>query len=244
MGDKQKTYRRVLLKLSGEVFGGEKGIGVDPDVVSDVADQIADVVKSGVEIAIVVGGGNYFRGAELQQRGMERARADYMGMLGTIINSLALQSALENEGVQCRVLSSIHVEQVAENYIRRRAFRHLEKGRVVIFAGGTGSPDLSTDTTTSLRAMEIHADTILMAKNGVSGVYDSDPKVNANAKLIKHLTFDEMLNKKLTVMDLTAVSLIKDSAIVIRVFDMKDTKNLLQVIKEQSIGTTIQKGDK
>jgi uridylate kinase len=167
-----------------------------------------------------------------------------MGMLGTIINSLALQSALENEGVQCRVLSSIHVEQVAENYIRRRAIRHLEKGRVVIFAGGTGSPYFSTDTTASLRAMEIHADTIFMAKNGVSGVYDSDPKVNANAKLIKHLTFDEMLNKKLAVMDLTAVSLIKDSPIVIRVFDMKDTKNLLQVIKDQSIGTTIQKGAK
>jgi uridylate kinase len=142
------------------------------------------------------------------------------------------------------VLSSIHVEQVAENYIRRRAIRHLEKGRVVIFAGGTGSPYFSTDTTASLRAMEIHADTIFMAKNGVSGVYDSDPKVNANAKLIKHLTFDEMLNKKLAVMDLTAVSLIKDSPIVIRVFDMKDTKNLLQVIKDQSIGTTIQKGAK
>ena len=191
---------------------------------------------------MVIGAGNIWRGKLAKSIGIESSTADYMGMLGTIINSLALQSALENEGVQCRVLSSIHVEQVAENYIRRRAIRHLEKGRVVIFAGGTGSPYFSTDTTASLRAMEIHADTIFMAKNGVSGVYDSDPKVNANAKLIKHLTFDEMLNKKLAVMDLTAVSLIKDSPIVIRVFDMKDTKNLLQVIKDQSIGTTIQKG--
>jgi uridylate kinase len=193
---------------------------------------------------VVIGAGNIWRGKLAKSIGIESSTADYMGMLGTIINSLALQSALENEGVQCRVLSSIHVEQVAENYIRRRAIRHLEKGRVVIFAGGTGSPYFSTDTTASLRAMEIHADTIFMAKNGVAGVYDSDPKVNANAKLIKHITFDEMLNKKLAVMDLTAVSLIKDSPIVIRVFDMKDTKNLLQVIKDHSIGTTIQKGAK
>jgi uridylate kinase len=211
---------------------------------STVAKAIKTIQSEGLEVAVVIGAGNIWRGKLAKSIGIEPSTADYMGMLGTIINSLALQSALENEGVQCRVLSSIHVEQVAENYIRRRAIRHLEKGRVVIFAGGTGSPYFSTDTTASLRAMEIHADTILMAKNGVSGVYDSDPKVNANAKLIKHLTFDEMLNKKLTVMDLTAVSLIKDSSIVIRVFDMKDTKNLLQVIKDQSIGTTIQKGDK
>jgi uridylate kinase len=165
-----------------------------------------------------------------------------MGMLGTIINSLALQSALENEGVQCRVLSSIHVEQVAENYIRRRAIRHLEKGRVVIFAGGTGSPYFSTDTTASLRAMEIHADAIFMAKNGVAGVYDRDPKVDSQAKLIKNLTFDEMLNRKLAVMDLTAVSLLKDSDITIRVFDMKDTKNLVKMVADESFGTTIRKG--
>jgi uridylate kinase len=211
---------------------------------STVAKAIKTIQGEGLEVAVVIGAGNIWRGKLAKSIGIESSTADYMGMLGTIINSLALQSALENEGVQCRVLSSIHVEQVAENYIRRRAIRHLEKGRVVIFAGGTGSPYFSTDTTASLRAMEIHADTIFMAKNGVSGVYDSDPKVNANAKLIKHLTFDEMLNKKLAVMDLTAVSLIKDSPIVIRVFDMKDTKNLLQVIKDQSIGTTIQKGAK
>jgi uridylate kinase len=211
---------------------------------STVAKAIKTIQGEGLEVAVVIGAGNIWRGKLAKSIGIESSTADYMGMLGTIINSLALQSALENEGVQCRVLSSIHVEQVAENYIRRRAIRHLEKGRVVIFAGGTGSPYFSTDTTASLRAMEIHADTIFMAKNGVSGVYDSDPKINANAKLIKHLTFDEMLNKKLAVMDLTAVSLIKDSPIVIRVFDMKDTKNLLQVIKDQSIGTTIQKGAK
>ncbi len=237
--------KRIVIKLSGEALANtqEKTI-LEALHLSTVAKAIKTIQGEGLEVAVVIGAGNIWRGKLAKSIGIESSTADYMGMLGTIINSLALQSALENEGVQCRVLSSIHVEQVAENYIRRRAIRHLEKGRVVIFAGGTGSPYFSTDTTASLRAMEIHADTILMAKNGVSGVYDSDPKVNANAKLIKLLTFDEMLNKKLTVMDLTAVSLIKDSAIVIRVFDMKDTKNLLQVINDQSIGTTIQKGDK
>ena len=237
--------KRIVIKLSGEALANtqEKTI-LEATHLSTVAKAIKTIQGEGLEVAVVIGAGNIWRGKLAKSIGIESSTADYMGMLGTIINSLALQSALENEGVQCRVLSSIHVEQVAENYIRRRAIRHLEKGRVVIFAGGTGSPYFSTDTTASLRAMEIHADTIFMAKNGVSGVYDSDPKVNTNAKLIKHLTFDEMLNKKLAVMDLTAVSLIKDSPIVIRVFDMKDTKNLLQVIKDQSIGTTIQKGAK
>jgi len=239
------NMKRIVIKLSGEALANtqEKTI-LEATHLSTVAKAIKTIQGEGLEVAVVIGAGNIWRGKLAKSIGIESSTADYMGMLGTIINSLALQSALENEGVQCRVLSSIHVEQVAENYIRRRAIRHLEKGRVVIFAGGTGSPYFSTDTTASLRAMEIHADTIFMAKNGVSGVYDSDPKVNANAKLIKHLTFDEMLNKKLAVMDLTAVSLIKDSLIVIRVFDMKDTKNLLQVIKDQSIGTTIQKGAK
>ncbi len=237
--------KRIVIKLSGEALANtqEKTI-LEATHLSTIAKAIKTIQGEGLEVAVVIGAGNIWRGKLAKSIGIESSTADYMGMLGTIINSLALQSALENEGVQCRVLSSIHVEQVAENYIRRRAIRHLEKGRVVIFAGGTGSPYFSTDTTASLRAMEIHADTIFMAKNGVSGVYDSDPKINANAKLIKHLTFDEMLNKKLAVMDLTAVSLIKDSPIVIRVFDMKDTKNLLQVIKDQSIGTTIQKGAK
>jgi uridylate kinase len=237
--------KRIVIKLSGEALANtqEKTI-LEALHLSTVAKAIKTIQGEGLEVAVVIGAGNIWRGKLAKSIGIESSTADYMGMLGTIINSLALQSALENEGVQCRVLSSIHVEQVAENYIRRRAIRHLEKGRVVIFAGGTGSPYFSTDTTASLRAMEIHADTIFMAKNGVAGVYDSDPKVNANAKLIKHITFDEMLNKKLAVMDLTAVSLIKDSPIVIRVFDMKDTKNLLQVIKDHSIGTTIQKGAK
>jgi uridylate kinase len=237
--------KRIVIKLSGEALANtqEKTI-LEATHLSTVAKAIKTIQSEGLEVAVVIGAGNIWRGKLAKSIGIESSTADYMGMLGTIINSLALQSALENEGVQCRVLSSIHVEQVAENYIRRRAIRHLEKGRVVIFAGGTGSPYFSTDTTASLRAMEIHADTIFMAKNGVAGVFDSDPKVNTNAKLIKHLTFDEMLNKKLTVMDLTAVSLIKDSAIVIRVFDMKDTKNLLQVIKDRSIGTTIEKGAK
>jgi len=237
--------KRIVIKLSGEALANtqEKTI-LEALHLSTVAKAIKTIQGEGLEVAVVIGAGNIWRGKLAQTIGIESSTADYMGMLGTIINSLALQSALENEGVQCRVLSSIHVEQVAENYIRRRAIRHLEKGRVVIFAGGTGSPYFSTDTTASLRAMEIHADTIFMAKNGVAGVYDSDPKTNPNAKLIKHLTFDDMLNKKLAVMDLTAVSLIKDSAIVIRVFDMKDTKNLHQVISDQSIGTTIQKGVK
>jgi uridylate kinase len=237
--------KRIVIKLSGEALANtqEKTI-LEAQHLSTVAKAIKTIQGEGLEVAVVIGAGNIWRGKLAKSIGIESSTADYMGMLGTIINSLALQSALENENVQCRVLSSIHVEQVAENYIRRRAIRHLEKGRVVIFAGGTGSPYFSTDTTASLRAMEIHADTIFMAKNGVAGVYDSDPKTNTNAKLIKHLTFDEMLNKKLAVMDLTAVSLIKDSSIVIRVFDMKDTKNLLQVIKDQSIGTTIQKGAK
>jgi uridylate kinase len=239
------NMKRIVIKLSGEALANtqEKTI-LEAQHLSTVAKAIKTIQGEGLEVAVVIGAGNIWRGKLAKSIGIESSTADYMGMLGTIINSLALQSALENENVQCRVLSSIHVEQVAENYIRRRAIRHLEKGRVVIFAGGTGSPYFSTDTTASLRAMEIHADTIFMAKNGVAGVYDSDPKTNTNAKLIKHLTFDEMLNKKLAVMDLTAVSLIKDSSIVIRVFDMKDTKNLLQVIKDQSIGTIIQKGAK
>jgi len=170
-------YGRVLLKLSGEVFGGEKGIGVDPDVVQDVAKQIADVVRSGVQISIVVGGGNYFRGAELQQRGMDRARADYMGMLGTVMNCLALQDFLEKEGVDTRVQTAITMGQVAEPYIPRRAIRHLEKGRVVIFGAGAGMPFFTTDTVAAQRALEVGSEALLLAKSGVDGVYNADPKV-------------------------------------------------------------------
>jgi uridylate kinase len=238
-----KPYKRIVIKLSGEALADqqEKTI-LQSQQLSSIAQSIKAIHEQGLEVAVVIGAGNIWRGKLAKSIGIESSTADYMGMLGTIINSLALQSALENEGVQCRVLSSIHVEQVAENYIRRRAIRHLEKGRVVIFAGGTGSPYFSTDTTASLRAMEIHADAIFMAKNGVAGVYDRDPKVDSQAKLIKNLTFDEMLNKKLAVMDLTAVSLLKDSDITIRVFDMKDTKNLVKMVADESFGTTIRKG--
>jgi uridylate kinase len=235
--------QRILIKLSGEALANhqEKMI-LESKHLAKVAQSIKKIHALGVQVAVVIGAGNIWRGKMAQSIGIESSTADYMGMLGTIINSLALQSALENENVQCRVLSSIHVEQVAENYIRRRAIRHLEKGRVVIFAGGTGSPYFSTDTTASLRAMEIHAEVIFMAKNGVNGVYDSDPKVNPKAELIQHLTFDDMLNRNLGVMDLTAVSLIKNTDIVVRVFDMNVEHNLVNALTDKTIGTTITRG--
>ena len=234
------TYQRILIKLSGEALADhqEKMI-LESKHLGKVAQAIKKIHASGVQVAVVIGAGNIWRGKMAKSIGIESSTADYMGMLGTIINSLALQSALENEKVQCRVLSSIHVEQVAEHYIRRRAIRHLEKGRVVIFAGGTGSPYFSTDTTASLRAMEIHAEAIFMAKNGVSGVYDSDPKINPKAALIKKMTFDDMLNRNLGVMDLTAVSLIKNTDIIVRVFDMNLEHNLVNALSDATIGTTI-----
>jgi len=188
-------YGRVLLKLSGEVFGGEKGIGVDPDVVQAIAKQIADVVKNGTQVAIVVGGGNYFRGAELQTRGMERSRADYMGMLGTVMNCLALQDFLEKQGVDTRVQTAISMGQVAEPYIPRRAIRHLEKGRIVIFGAGAGMPFFTTDTVAAQRALEIGANALLLAKSGVDGVYNADPRKDANAKKFEKISHDEVLSK-------------------------------------------------
>jgi uridylate kinase len=184
----------VLLKLSGEVFGGAKGIGVDPDVVQDIAKQIADVARSGVQVAIVVGGGNYFRGAELSQRGMDRSRADYMGMLGTVMNCLALQDFLEKEGVQTRVQTAITMGQVAEPYIPLRAIRHLEKGRVVIFGAGAGMPFFTTDTVSAQRALEIGAEALLLAKSGVDGVYSADPKKDSTATKYDTITYDEVLS--------------------------------------------------
>lgn len=237
------TYQRIIIKLSGEALADQQAKTIlESDHLSSVAQAIKRIHARGIQVSIVIGAGNIWRGKLARSIGIEASTADYMGMLGTIINSLALQSALENAGVQCRVLSSIHVEQVAENYIRRRAIRHLEKGRVVIFAGGTGSPYFSTDTTASLRAMEIQAQAIFMAKNGVQGVFDKDPKTHADAKLIANLTFDEMLNKKLEVMDLTAVSLLKNSDLVIRVFDMNEEGHLEKVLNDETIGTTIRKG--
>ena len=235
----RKGYKRVLLKLSGEVFGGEKGIGVDPDVVHDVANQIAEVVRGGTQIAIVVGGGNYFRGAELQQRGMDRARADYMGMLGTVMNCLALQDFLEKQKVETRVQTAITMGQVAESYVPRRAIRHLEKGRVVIFGAGLGAPFFSTDTTAAQRALEIGAEVVLMAK-GVDGVYDSDPRKNPDAKKYDQLTYYEVLQKGLKVADATAISLCRDNNLPIVVFNLLENGNIAKAVAGKTIGTIIQ----
>ena len=199
-----KKFGRVLLKLSGEAFAGNGGLGVDPDVVSSIAKQIAEVVQSGAQVAVVIGGGNYFRGAQLSERGMDRARADYMGMLGTVMNCLALQDFLEKQKIETRVQTAITMGQVAESYVPRRAIRHLEKGRVVIFGAGLGAPFFSTDTTAAQRALEIGAEVVLMAK-GVDGVYDSDPRKNPNAKKFDELSYDEVLQKGLKVADATAI---------------------------------------
>ena len=239
IGSKKNTYRRVLLKLSGEVFGGEKGIGVDPDVVADVADQIADVAKSGVEIAIVVGGGNYFRGAELQQRGMERARADYMGMLGTVMNCLALQDFLEKKGIDTRVQTAITMGQVAEPYIPRRSIRHLEKGRVVIFGAGAGMPFFTTDTVAAQRALEIGSDALLLAKSGVDGVYSADPRKDKNAVKYDQITYDEVLSKSLAVADAAAFSLCRENKLPIIVFDLMQKGNIAKAVRGEKIGTLV-----
>jgi uridylate kinase len=239
MADRSKGYRRVLLKLSGEVFGGEKGIGVDPDVVADVAEQIADVVKSGVEIAIVVGGGNYFRGAELQQRGMERARADYMGMLGTVMNCLALQDFLEKKGIDTRVQTAITMGQVAEPYIPRRSIRHLEKGRVVIFGAGAGMPFFTTDTVAAQRALEIGVDALLLAKSGVDGVYTADPRKDKSATKFETISYDEVLSKSLAVADAAAFSLCRENKLPIIVFDLMQKGNIAKAVRGEKIGTLV-----
>ena len=232
-------YGRVLLKLSGEVCGGEKGIGVDPDVVQDVAKPIADVVRSGVQISIVVGGGNYFRGAELQQRGMDRARADYMGMLGTVMNCLALQDFLEKEGVDTRVQTAITMGQVAEPYIPRRAIRHLEKGRVVIFGAGAGMPFFTTDTVAAQRALEVGSEALLLAKSGVDGVYNADPKKDPNAKKYDTITYDEVLSKSLAVADAAAFSLCRENKLPIVVFDLMTKGNIGRAVRGETIGTLV-----
>ena len=233
------TYRRVLLKLSGEVFGGAKGIGVDPDVVQDIAKQIADVARSGVQVAIVVGGGNYFRGAELSQRGMDRSRADYMGMLGTVMNCLALQDFLEKEGVQTRVQTAITMGQVAEPYIPLRAIRHLEKGRVVIFGAGAGMPFFTTDTVAAQRALEIGAGALLLAKSGVDGVYNADPRKDKNAKKFDTISYDEVLQKSLAVADAAAFSLCRENHLPIVVFDLMANGNIGRAVRGEKIGTLV-----
>ncbi|MFB2597223.1 UMP kinase [Herbiconiux sp. P17] len=232
-----ETKRRVLLKLSGEAFGGG-ALGVNPDVVSSLAREIAEAAKE-VEVAIVVGGGNFFRGAELSQRGMDRGRADYMGMLGTVMNALALQDFLEQAGAETRVQSAISMTQVAEPYIPRRAIRHLEKGRVVIFGAGAGLPYFSTDTVAAQRALEIHAVEVLVAKNGVDGVYSADPRVDADAVKLEKLTYNEALQKGLKVVDSTAFSLCMDNGMPMHVFGMEPAGNVAKAIRGERIGTLV-----
>ncbi len=232
------AYERVLLKLSGEVFGGGR-VGLDLDVVNSIARQTAEVARGGTQVAIVVGGGNFFRGAELQQRGMDRARADYMGMLGTVMNCLALQDFLDKQGVETRVQTAITMGQVAEPYIPRRAIRHLEKGRVVIFGAGAGMPFFSTDTVAAQRALEIHAEVILMGKQGVDGVYDSDPRTNPGAVKFDHVTYDEFLSRGLRVADATSVSLSRDNDIDMVVFNLSVEGNIARVVQGEKIGTTV-----
>ncbi|MEY3318235.1 MAG: hypothetical protein RL540_607 [Actinomycetota bacterium] len=239
MANDRKSYKRVLLKLSGEVFGGAKGLGVDPDVVNDVAKQIADVVRSGVEIAIVVGGGNYFRGAELQQRGMDRARADYMGMLGTVMNCLALQDFLEKEGIDTRVQTAITMGQVAEPYIPRRSIRHLENGRVVIFGAGAGMPFFTTDTVAAQRALEIGVDALLLAKSGVDGVYSADPRKDKSATKFDFISYDEVLSKSLAVADAAAFSLCRENKLPIVVFNLLEKGNIARAVRGEKIGTLV-----
>jgi uridylate kinase len=233
------TRRRFLLKLSGEAFSGGGGLGVDPNVVHAIARQIAAVVRGGCEIAIVIGGGNFFRGAELQVTGMDRARSDYMGMLGTVMNCLALQDFLEKEGIETRVQTAITMGQVAEPYIPLRAMRHLEKGRVVIFGAGMGMPYFSTDTTAAQRALEIHAEALLLAKSGVDGVYDSDPKHNPDAVRFDSLDYSEVLARGLKVADATAISLCMDNKLPILVFELLTEGNIARAVRGEKIGTLV-----
>jgi uridylate kinase len=231
-------YKRVLIKLSGEVFGGGE-VGLDLDVINRIAIEVADVAKAGVQVSIVVGGGNFFRGAELQQRGMERARADYMGMLGTVMNCLALQDLTEKHGVETRVQTAITMGQVAEPYIPRRAIRHMEKGRVVIFGAGAGMPFFSTDTVAAQRALETRCEVILMGKQGVDGVYDSDPHKVAGAVKFDTLTYDEFLTRGLKVADATSVSLARDNNLDMIVFNLSEAGTIGRVVKGEKIGTTL-----
>ncbi len=235
----EPKYKRVVLKLSGEALAGDTGFGINPPTIEEIVKEIKEVHDLGVEIAIVVGGGNIWRGTTGAEMGMERAQADYMGMLATVMNSLALQDALENEGVPTRVQTSIEMRQIAEPYIRRRAVRHLEKGRVAIFAAGTGNPYFSTDTTAALRAAEINADVILMAKNNVDGVYSSDPMKDLNATKFSELTHLAVISKGLQVMDTTASSLSMDNDIPLVVFNLNRQGNIRRVIMGEDIGTTV-----
>jgi uridylate kinase len=231
-------FSRVLLKLSGEAFAGGGGLGVDPDVVQGIARQIAAVVRGGVEVAVVIGGGNYFRGAQLHERGMDRSRADYMGMLGTVMNCLALQDFCDRQGIETRVQTAIAMGQVAEPYVPRRAIRHLEKGRVVIFGAGLGAPYFSTDTTAAQRALEVGAEIVLMAK-GVDGVYDADPRTTPDAVRFETLTHSEVLSRGLKVADATAISLCQDNDLPILVFNLLVEGNIARAVRGERIGTLV-----
>jgi uridylate kinase len=234
----QPGARRVLLKLSGEAFGGGK-VGLAADVVRRIAREIGEAVRQGVQVAIVVGGGNFFRGAELSRAGLDRARADYMGMLGTVMNCLALQDFLEQDGTKTRVQTAITMGQVAEPYIPLRAIRHLEKGRVVIFGAGAGLPYFSTDTTSVQRALETHCDEVLMGKNGVDGVYTADPRTNPDAERLEHLTYTDALVQNLEVMDATALSLCRDNDVTMRVFGLEGDGNVTRALLGEKIGTLV-----
>jgi len=240
-GSGRPAYRRIVLKLSGEALAGSQGYGIDPLVLDRVAAELRDVVTLGVQIAIVIGGGNIFRGIAASAGGMERATADYMGMLATVINALALQDALEKVGLQTRVLSAIEMRAVAEPYIRRRAMRHLEKGRVVIFAAGTGNPFFTTDTAGALRAVEIGADAIMKATK-VDGIYSADPKRDANAERLERITYIEMLNRGLQVMDAAAISLCMDNKLPIIVFDLTRSGNIKRIVLGEAVGSIVSSG--
>lgn len=236
---KERRFKRVVLKLSGEALAGSQGYGIDPTVVESIANQIKEVHDLGVEIALVIGGGNIWRGLAGSAKGMDRASADYMGMLATVMNSLAMQDALEHVGIPTRVQTAIEMQEVAEPYIRRRAMRHLEKSRIVIFAAGTGNPYFSTDTTSALRAAEIEADVILMAKKFADGVYDSDPRTNKDAVKFDDLTYMDVIKKELKVMDATAITLCKDNDIPIVVFSLDIPGNIVKAAKGENIGTIV-----
>jgi uridylate kinase len=237
--DGRPAFRRILLKLSGEALLGRHEYGADPDRIGAIADAIKQVADRGVEVAIVVGGGNIYRGLKGAAQGMDRATGDYMGMLATVLNALAMQDALEKRGAHTRVQSAITISEVAEPYIRRRAIRHLEKGRIVIFAAGTGNPFFTTDTAAALRALEIHAEVLLMAKNAVEGVYDADPNTTPGARFLPEITHHEAIERRLQVMDSTALSLCMDNALPIYVFNVDDERNIDRIVSGERVGTVV-----
>lgn len=239
--DKAPIFKRILLKLSGEALMGDQGYGISPDVLTRVAREVGELSSKGVEVAIVIGGGNIFRGAGMAQGGMDRVTADHMGMLATVMNGLAIQDALERLGQFCRVMSALKINQVCEDYIRRRAVRHLEKGRIVVFAAGTGNPFFTTDTAASLRAIEMNADVMIKATK-VDGVYDSDPKLNAEAKRYERLTYDDVLTKRLEVMDTTAIVMCRDNHMPLRVINIFREGELMRLVTGESVGTLIERG--